>query len=49
DTVSQGQVVGQVGQSGGTVDRPQLHFEIRYAANPRDKAKPVDPAILLPS
>ncbi len=48
DTVSQGQAVGQVGQSGGTVDRPQLHFEIRYAANPRDKAKPVDPAMLLP-
>ena len=48
DSVSQGQALGQVGQSGGTVDRPQLHFEIRYAANPRDKAKPVDPAILLP-
>ena len=48
DTVAQGQAVGQIGQTGGTVDRPQLHFEIRYAANPRDKAKPVDPAILLP-
>jgi murein DD-endopeptidase MepM/ murein hydrolase activator NlpD len=48
DTVAQGQTVGQVGQTGGTVDRPQLHFEIRYAASPRDKAKPVDPSILLP-
>lgn len=47
DTVSQGQEVGLAGQT-GLVDRPQLHFEIRYAANPRDKAVPVDPAMLLP-
>jgi hypothetical protein len=30
------------------VDRPQVHFEIRYAPNPKDKAKPYDPATLLP-
>jgi murein DD-endopeptidase MepM/ murein hydrolase activator NlpD len=49
DQVGQGQTVGEVGQSGGTVDRPQLHFEIRYAPTPRDKARPIDPTILLPS
>jgi murein DD-endopeptidase MepM/ murein hydrolase activator NlpD len=47
DTVAQGQEVGLAGQT-GQVDRPQLHFEIRYAANPRDKARPVDPSLLLP-
>ncbi|OYX32478.1 MAG: hypothetical protein B7Y99_08335 [Caulobacterales bacterium 32-69-10] len=47
DTVAQGQEVGLAGQT-GLVDRPQLHFEIRYAANPRAKAVPVDPAMLLP-
>jgi murein DD-endopeptidase MepM/ murein hydrolase activator NlpD len=47
DTVVQGQEVGLAGQT-GLVDRPQVHFEIRYAANPRDKAVPVDPAMLLP-
>lgn len=49
DQIGQGQTVGEVGQSGGTVDRPQLHFEIRYASTPRDKARPIDPSILLPS
>jgi murein DD-endopeptidase MepM/ murein hydrolase activator NlpD len=48
DRVAQGQEVGQVGQT-GLVDRPQLHFEIRYAPTPREKARPVDPAMLLPS
>jgi murein DD-endopeptidase MepM/ murein hydrolase activator NlpD len=47
DKVSQGQQIGEVGQSGG-VDRPQLHFEVRYAPNPHEKARPVDPALLLP-
>jgi murein DD-endopeptidase MepM/ murein hydrolase activator NlpD len=47
DAVAQGQELGLSGQT-GLVDRPQLHFEIRYAANPRDKAVPVDPAMLLP-
>ena len=43
DQVIQGQQIGAVGQS-GSVDRPQLHFEIRYAPSPKDKATPVDPA-----
>lgn len=47
DPISQGQEIGQAGQTGG-VDRPQLHFEIRYARNPQLKAAPVDPAVLLP-
>jgi len=46
-TVMQGQELGQVGNTGG-VSEPQLHFEIRYAATPADKAKPLDPALLLP-
>lgn len=47
ETVSQGQEIGQVGQSGG-VSEPQLHFEVRYAPTPMDKAKPVDPQLVLP-
>ncbi len=47
DTVVQGQQIGVVGQT-GQVDRPQLHFEIRYAPSPKDKATPVDPALVLP-
>ncbi len=47
DPVVQGQQIGVVGQT-GSVDRPQLHFEIRYAASPKDKAAPVDPSLLLP-
>jgi murein DD-endopeptidase MepM/ murein hydrolase activator NlpD len=45
--VMQGQELGQVGTTGG-VTEPQLHFEIRYAASPADKAKPLDPLLLLP-
>jgi murein DD-endopeptidase MepM/ murein hydrolase activator NlpD len=45
--VSQGQEIGLVGQTGG-VDRPELHFEVRYAPTPKDKARPVDPMLLLP-
>ena len=45
--VAQGEQVGLAGVS-GAVDRPQVHFEIRYAPNPKDKAKPYDPATLLP-
>jgi len=30
------------------VDRPQLHFEIRYAPTPKDKARPIDPMLVLP-
>ncbi len=46
-TVAQGEAVGTVGQSGG-VERPQLHFEIRYPPEPEASAKPIDPALLLP-
>jgi murein DD-endopeptidase MepM/ murein hydrolase activator NlpD len=47
DTVEQGQQIGQVGESGG-VTEPQLHFEIRYAPTPLEKARPIDPALVLP-
>jgi murein DD-endopeptidase MepM/ murein hydrolase activator NlpD len=47
DHVNQGDEIGEVGQSGG-VSQPQLHFEIRYAPTPRDKAKPIDPMLVLP-
>jgi murein DD-endopeptidase MepM/ murein hydrolase activator NlpD len=45
--VTQGQAVGSVGMSGGAV-QPELHFEVRYAPSPADKAKPVDPVLVLP-
>jgi murein DD-endopeptidase MepM/ murein hydrolase activator NlpD len=45
--VAQGQELGVVGQTGG-VSEPQLHFEMRYAATPQDKAKPIDPMLVLP-
>jgi murein DD-endopeptidase MepM/ murein hydrolase activator NlpD len=47
DNVYQGQPVGTVGMSGG-VSQPQLHFELRYAPNPSEKAKPLDPLLILP-
>ncbi len=45
--VTQGEEIGQVGQSGG-VSEPQLHFEVRYAPTPTDKARPIDPQLVLP-
>jgi murein DD-endopeptidase MepM/ murein hydrolase activator NlpD len=48
DQVTQGQEIGSVGQT-GQVDRPQLHFEIRYAPSAKDKAVPVDPMLILPA
>jgi murein DD-endopeptidase MepM/ murein hydrolase activator NlpD len=48
DHVEQGDEVGAVGQTGGA-EVPELHFEIRYAPTPRDKAKPIDPSLVLPS
>jgi len=47
DEVSQGEEIGQAGQT-GAVDRPELHFEVRYAPDPAEKARPVDPALVLP-
>jgi murein DD-endopeptidase MepM/ murein hydrolase activator NlpD len=47
DEVSQGEEIGQAGQT-GAVDRPELHFEIRYAPDPAEKARPVDPTLVLP-
>jgi murein DD-endopeptidase MepM/ murein hydrolase activator NlpD len=45
--VTQGQQIGQAGNSGG-VPEPQLHFEVRYAPNPLERARPVDPKLVLP-
>lgn len=45
--VAQGQALGVAGLS-GAVDRPQVHFELRYAAAPQGRARPVDPQTLLP-
>ncbi|MHB8284230.1 MAG: peptidoglycan DD-metalloendopeptidase family protein [Caulobacteraceae bacterium] len=47
DSVTQGQEIGQAGQT-GAVDRPQLHFEVRYAPQADEKARPVDPTLVLP-
>ena len=48
DSVAQGDEIGQAGQT-GAVDRPLLHFEVRYAPQPTEKARPVDPALVLPA
>ena len=48
DHVTQGQEVGQAGRSGSAA-QSEVYFEIRYAPTPRDKARPVDPALLLAS
>lgn len=45
--VAQGQQIGQAGQTGG-VSEPQLHFEVRYAPTPQERARPVDPTLVLP-
>jgi murein DD-endopeptidase MepM/ murein hydrolase activator NlpD len=46
-SVAQDEQIGEVGQSGG-VTEPQLHFEIRYAPTPAQRAKPIDPQLVLP-
>jgi murein DD-endopeptidase MepM/ murein hydrolase activator NlpD len=46
--VTQGQTVGSVGMSGGLTE-PELHFEVRYAPTAQDKARPVDPVLVLPA
>lgn len=48
DHVLQGAEIGLAGQTGGAA-QPEVYFEIRYAPTPRDKAKPVDPSLLLSS
>lgn len=45
--IEQGQQLGQVGSSGG-IGEPQLHFEVRYAPTPTERARPVDPTLVLP-
>ena len=45
--VTQGQQIGEAGATGG-VSEPQLHFEVRYAPNPQERARPIDPALVLP-
>lgn len=45
--VVQGQEIGQAGTTGG-VTEPQVHFEVRYAPNPLDRARPIDPKLVLP-
>lgn len=45
--VTQGQTIGQAGTTGG-VSEPQLHFEVRYAPTPQERARPVDPTLVLP-
>jgi len=32
----------------GGVSESQLHFEVRYAPTTKDKARPIDPALVLP-
>jgi murein DD-endopeptidase MepM/ murein hydrolase activator NlpD len=44
--VVQGQQLGMAGTSGG-VNEPQLHFEVRYAPSPTERARPVDPQLVL--
>jgi murein DD-endopeptidase MepM/ murein hydrolase activator NlpD len=45
--VGQGQEIGEVGTSGG-VSEPQLHFEVRYKGSAGEKARPIDPLLVLP-
>ncbi len=44
--VTKGEIIGKVGQT-GVIDRPQLHFEIRYTPS-TDIARPIDPSLVLP-
>ncbi len=45
--VAQGQQIGLAGSTGG-VSEPQLHFEVRYASTPTERARPIDPVLVLP-
>ncbi|MBW8734394.1 MAG: M23 family metallopeptidase [Asticcacaulis sp.] len=44
--VTKGEIIGHIGQS-GVIDRPQLHFEVRYTPS-TDIARPIDPTLVLP-
>lgn len=44
--VVQGQQIGQAGASGGVAES-QLHFEVRYASAPSERARPIDPKLVL--
>jgi murein DD-endopeptidase MepM/ murein hydrolase activator NlpD len=46
--VTQGQQIGQAGSTGGVAE-PQLHFEVRYAPSPLERARPIDPKLVLPA
>jgi murein DD-endopeptidase MepM/ murein hydrolase activator NlpD len=46
ERVTKGEVIGTVGQT-GVIDKPQLHFEIRYTPS-TDIARPIDPTLVLP-
>ena len=46
--VTQGQQIGQAGNTGG-VPEPQLHFEVRYQPNSAERARSVDPKLVLPA
>ena len=45
--VRQGQEIGLAGSSGGVAE-PQLHFEVRFAPTAQERARPIDPALVLP-
>lgn len=47
DRITQGEQIGQAGAT-GEVGEPQLHFEVRYAPTPQDRARPIDPMLVLP-
>lgn len=47
DRVGAGQALGSVGRT-GSVSAPQLYFEVRHAATPAERARPVDPLPLMP-
>lgn len=47
ERVVQGQQIGQAGSTGG-VSEPQLHFEVRFAPGPQERARPVDPNLVMP-
>ncbi|MDP3745786.1 MAG: LysM peptidoglycan-binding domain-containing protein [Phenylobacterium sp.] len=45
--IVQGQQIGMAGSTGG-VSETQVHFEVRYAPTPQDRARPIDPKLVLP-